>query len=104
MTEGGGFLLDSNVLLDIFVDDPTWAEWSGAAVAHAIRSGATFINPVIFGEVSVSFDDIRDVDAQLPGAIFRRAALPYSAAFLAAKAHVAYRRRGGVRLGTLPDF
>ena len=29
---------------------------------------------------------------------------PYPAGFLAAKAHLAYRRRGGTRIATLPDF
>ncbi|MEM8552766.1 MAG: hypothetical protein AAGF45_10335 [Pseudomonadota bacterium] len=33
-----------------------------------------------------------------------REALPYEAAFLAGKAFLAYRRRGGTRTTPLPDF
>jgi hypothetical protein len=30
-----GVLVDSNVLLDLFTDDPTWARWSEARLAEA---------------------------------------------------------------------
>jgi predicted nucleic acid-binding protein len=33
-----------------------------------------------------------------------RASLPWEAAFLAAKAFVRHRRRGGTKTGALPDF
>ena len=36
--------------------------------------------------------------------MFRREELPYEAAFLAGKAYVIYRRRGGARRSPLPDF
>ena len=35
---------------------------------------------------------------------FRRVALPYAAGFVAGRAFVEYRRRGGVRTSPLPDF
>ena len=28
MNDGAGYLIDSNVLLDIFTDDPRWSDWS----------------------------------------------------------------------------
>lgn len=36
--------------------------------------------------------------------VYRREALRWEAAFLAGKAHVDYRRRGGTRRSPLPDF
>jgi predicted nucleic acid-binding protein len=36
--------------------------------------------------------------------VFHREDLPWEAAFLAGKAFLAYRRRGGVRRTPLPDF
>lgn len=99
-----GFLLDTNVLLDVFTDDPTWAEWSGDALAHCIRTGPVHINPLVYAEASVGFQDISEMDERMPAHILRRAPLPYAAGFLAAKAHQAYRRRGGRRVATLPDF
>lgn len=50
------------------------------------------------------FTRVEDLDAALPAADFRRLALPWEAAFLAAKAFSAYRRKGGKRSSTLPDF
>ena len=30
-----GLIVDSNVILDIFLDDPKWADWSVTALANA---------------------------------------------------------------------
>ena len=40
----------------------------------------------------------------MPGDLFEREPIPYEAAFLAGKAYLAYRRRGGARRSPLPDF
>jgi predicted nucleic acid-binding protein len=40
----------------------------------------------------------------LPTDLFEREPIPYEAAFLSGKAHLAYRRRGGTRRSPLPDF
>jgi predicted nucleic acid-binding protein len=40
----------------------------------------------------------------MPVSLFRRDALPYEARFLAGRAFLAYRRRGGTRPTPLPDF
>lgn len=69
---------------------------------HPQRS--TSHQPIVYAEVSARFRDIEELDARMPIALFRRAPLPYAAGFLAAKAHLAYRRRGGTRTATLPDF
>jgi predicted nucleic acid-binding protein len=104
LTEPVGFLLDSNVLLDVITEDPAWAEWSATAIAQAIRSGPVFINPIVYAEVSVRFESIAELDDRMPTSTLRRAPLPFAAGFLAAKAHEAYRRRGGTRTRILPDF
>jgi predicted nucleic acid-binding protein len=99
-----GTLVDSNVLLDILTEDQTWLGWSLDALATAAESGPLFINPVIYAEVSVRFTRIEDVDAALPPQDYRRLDLPWAAAFLAGKAFLTYRRNGGTRTSTLPDF
>jgi predicted nucleic acid-binding protein len=97
-------LVDSNVILDVVTDDPTWGAWSTDRLARAADDGVVVINPLIYAEVSVGFDMIETLEAALPSDVFRREALPYEAAFLAAKAFVAYRRAGGTRRSPLPDF
>lgn len=99
-----GTLVDSNVLLDILTEDPSWSEWSTMALVRAAEDGPLYINPIVYAEVSVRFTRVEDLDDALPATDYRRVGLPWAAAFLAAKAFVAYRRRGGERASTLPDF
>ncbi len=97
-------LIDSNVLLDVATDDPEWSEWSGRTLARALDQGDVVINPLVYSEVSTGFERIEDLDDALPASMFRREALPFPAGFVAGKAFLAYRRRGGARSSPLPDF
>ena len=97
-------IVDSNVMLDVMTDDPVWGEPSRVAVASLSAHRQLIINAIIFAEVSISFDRIEDLEERLPGDVFRREELPDEAAFLAGKAFVAYRKRGGARRSPLPDF
>lgn len=97
-------LVDSNVLLDVATQDPTWGGWSEQALARAADRTMLVINPIVFAEVSVGFARVEEVEAALPPALFRREPLPYEAGFLAGKCFVAYRRRGGRHVQPLPDF
>jgi predicted nucleic acid-binding protein len=97
-------LVDSDVLLDVLTEDPVWFEWSSRALAELVEREVLAINPIIYAEVSISFDRIEDLETSLPEKDFRRAPLPWEAAFLAGKCFVEYRRRGGSRRSPLPDF
>jgi predicted nucleic acid-binding protein len=99
-----GVLVDSNVLLDIVTEDPTWFSWSADALAKAAESETLIINPIIYAEVSVGFARIEDLELALPPTFFRRDALPWEAGFLAGKCFQRYRRAGGMRRSPLPDF
>jgi predicted nucleic acid-binding protein len=99
-----GVLVDSSVLLDVATEDPHWFPWSSAALERAAERSVLVVNPLIWAEVSVGFDRIEELDAALPRAVYRRDPLPYEAGFLAGKAFLAYRRRGGARRTPLPDF
>jgi predicted nucleic acid-binding protein len=97
-------LVDSNVLLDVLTKDPKWADWSQSALAVARDVGQLVINPLIYAEVSTGFDTIERLDAALPSADLRREPLPFEAGFLAGKAFLSYRQRGGQRRSPLADF
>ena len=97
-------LVDSNVLLDVATDDPVWSAWSAEALEHAANQTPLIINPLIYAEVSVAFGRIEDLDTALPADLYHREPLPWEAAFLAGKAFLQYRRRGGARTLPLPDF
>lgn len=97
-------LIDSNVLLDLATKDPVWFEWSFSSLASVAEDFDLCINPLIYAEASIRFASPQEFDQTFPEAAFKREPLPYAAAFLAGKAHVAYRRRGGSRTSPLPDF
>jgi predicted nucleic acid-binding protein len=97
-------LVDSNVILDIVTEDKTWFQWSSETLARYAENHILIINPMIYAEVSMGFDRIEDVEIVLSPTFFRREPLPWEAAFLAGKCFLAYRRRGGKRSSTLPDF
>ncbi len=97
-------LVDSNVLLDVFSEDPVWFEWSSENLADQAEHSVLVLNPVIYAELSIRFPRIEELDEALPADRFTREHLPWEAAFLAGKAYLAYRRRGGERRSPLPDF
>lgn len=99
-----GTLVDANVLLDIFTEDQRWLEWSTGALADAAEAGPLYLNPIVYAEVSIRFSRVEDLEEALPPGEFRRAALPWAAAFLAGKAFLAYRRHRGSSPVPLPDF
>jgi predicted nucleic acid-binding protein len=99
-----GTLVDSNVILDVLTEDEHWFDWSASMVEHAAGAGPLYINPIVYAEVSLRFERIEEVDEALPAGFYRRAPLPWEAGFLAGKAHLAYRKKGGVRRSPMPDL
>jgi predicted nucleic acid-binding protein len=97
-------LVDSNVIIDVLSRDAAWRSWSEAALADAADHDEVAINPVIYAEIASGFATMKALDAALGVGEFRRLALPYEAGFVAGRAFVEYRRRGGARLSPLPDF
>ena len=96
-------IVDTDVLVDLAVRNSAWHGWSQGYVFLAFKRGAVVINPIIYAELSVGIEKIEDLDEFL-GADFRRDSLSWEAAFIAGKAFLAYRRRGGSKTAPLPDF
>jgi len=97
-------LVDTNILLDLVTDDPTWAEWSIRQLDAAAVNGSLVINSVIYAELSVRFERIEDLDEVLSEAGIMMEDIPRAALFLAGKVFRRYRAAGGSRTGVLPDF
>ncbi|MBE9013480.1 type II toxin-antitoxin system VapC family toxin, partial [Pseudanabaenaceae cyanobacterium LEGE 13415] len=97
-------LVDTNVLLDVFNEDPNWLERSSQQLTLCANQGFLAINPIIYAEVSINFEQPEDLEAALLVTDFRREPLPWDAAFLAGQSYLEYRRRGGNRRSPLPDF
>ena len=99
-----GTIVDSNVILDLLTEDPKWFAWSSSALEKCANQGSLYINPIIYAEVSIGFASIEEVEEALPPETFLRLQIPIEAAFLAGKAFMNYRKKGGFRTSTLPDF
>jgi predicted nucleic acid-binding protein len=97
-------LVDSNVLIDILANGSTWTAWSDEALIEALEDGAVFVNQVVYAEISIGFPTIEECDWALEVRGIERMPMPWPASFLAGRAYVEYRRRGGARRSPLPDF
>ena len=62
------------------------------------------INPVIYAELSLSFTTLEALDDVVQTLALAVREIPRPALFLAAKADLQYRRRGGSQGPVLPDF
>ncbi len=99
-----GTLVDTNVILDLFLDDPVWANWSETMLTQYSVDGALYINPIIYAELSIGFTRIEELEEAISRAGFEMLALPKEGLFLAGKVFLRYRQSGGTRSLPLPDF
>ncbi|WP_045216787.1 type II toxin-antitoxin system VapC family toxin [Desulfonatronovibrio magnus] len=99
-----GILVDSNIILDIFLDDPNWADWSESTLTRYGGQTNLYINSVIYSEVSIGFKKIEELESALNKGGFRMLEIPREALFLAGKAYLQYKKRKGSRKSPLPDF
>ena len=97
-------LVDTNVLVDLVEDDPDWADWSIGQLRAQSKLHLLMINCVIYAELSVAFSNIEALDRVLDGMQLKIVEIPKPALFLAGKAFLRYRRRGGVKNNVLGDF
>lgn len=99
-----GFLIDTNVILDIVTEDSRWFDWSSSQLSLCAETHTLCINPIIYAEVSISYKNIEELENALPPHLFKRLPIPWEAAFLAGKTFLRYRKSGGARTQPLPDF
>lgn len=99
-----GMLVDSNVILDILLDDPNWAEWSEKTLSQYGETYDLLINPIVYTELSIGFKRIEELEEAIAIADFQMMEIPKEALFLAGKAFLQYRRNKGTKSSPLPDF
>jgi predicted nucleic acid-binding protein len=97
-------LVDTNVLVDVLENDPDWADWSIAQLRAQAQLHRLHINPVIYAELSLTFSAFEALDEVLASLQIPVAEITRPALFLAGKAFVQYRRRGGSKSSVLADF
>ena len=99
-----GVLVDSNVILDVFLNDLKWADWSESKLEEYCEHSLLYINAIIYSEISIGFNLIEDLESAIIKAGFQFLEIPKEALFLAGKAYIKYKKRKGVKTTPLPDF
>jgi predicted nucleic acid-binding protein len=99
-----GVLVDSNVILDVFLNDLKWADWSEGKLEEYSDRTSLYINSIIYSEISTGFNFIEDLESAISKAGFQLLEIPKEALFLAGKAFIKYKRREGIKKTPLPDF
>ena len=99
-----GVLVDSNIVLDVFLNDPKWADWSESKLDEYDQSGILYINSIVYSEISIGFDRIEDLESAIARAGFQMLEIPKEALFLVGKAYLKYKKRKGTKRTPLPDF
>jgi predicted nucleic acid-binding protein len=94
-------LVDSNIILDLLTDNPVWCGPS-QKILESYSHYTLSINPIIYGELAAGFERIESLDRAIR--LFHRLPLSYPAAFLAEKAYLLYKKKGGTKIRPLPDF
>jgi predicted nucleic acid-binding protein len=96
--------VDTNILLDVFGADPTFAPASSEALRECLREGALVASEVVWAETATVFGDagrFRDAMFKLPAAF---SPMTEEAATKAAQAWRRYRAGGGRRDRIAADF
>ena len=99
-----GVLIDSCVILDLFTNDPNWADWSEQILEKFSQTNTLYINSIIYTEVSIGFNKIEELDLAIAQLGVKVIEMPREALFLTGKAFLKYRKNNGKKNSPLPDF
>ncbi len=99
-----GIFIDSCVLLDLFTDDPNWAEWSENVLEKYSQTNTLYINSIVYTEISIGFKKIEEVETAITELEIKVLEMPREALFLTGKVFLQYRKNHGTKTSPLPDF
>lgn len=98
-------LIDSNVLIDVLGPEALPGRpWSLRALKASAEAGSIVLSAIVWAELGGMGQAQGRLLQALEWLRPRREDFPFSAAYAAGLAHAEYRRRGGARERTLPDF
>ena len=99
-----GILIDSCILLDLFTNDPNWADWSESILDKYSQTNTLFINSIVYTEISIGFKKIEELEKAISELGIKVLEIPREALFLTGKAFLKYRKNKGTKKSPLPDF
>lgn len=101
---GAVILVDSNVIIDIFEDDSTWADWSADQIANAGKNGRAIINDIVVAEVAPSHGSLAQFFAKMELLAIGYQQICERSAFAAGLAFLDFRKRRDGAKSIIADF
>jgi predicted nucleic acid-binding protein len=96
--------VDTNVLLDVFADNPEFAERSANALRRAIAEGSLIACDVVWAETGAWFPDEQSTQSALSTLRVAYSPLDAASALAAGRSWQSYRKAGGSRERVIADF
>lgn len=96
--------VDTSVLLDIFLADPTFGVRSREALRACTREGRLITCVIVWAEIAAAFGAESSAHEALEGLGVEFSSIDATTALAAGRAFKDYRRRGGTRQRVVPDF
>jgi predicted nucleic acid-binding protein len=96
--------VDSNVLIDVFLDDKLFGRSSAQALRNCIEDGAVVISGIVFVETMPLFGSAEEFDKTLSALNITPVGISIKTFVNAASAWKEYRQHGGKRERMVADF
>lgn len=96
--------VDTNVILDVVMDDPAFADESQKLLGEAYNCGSLLICEIVYAELVPQFETREKLDSTLNLLNIRIVEGGADAAYLAGRKWAEYRAAGGSRERVLADF
>ena len=97
-------LIDTNVIIDAVRPELPGHAAAARVLAEQSAAGRLLVNEIVYSELAPQVASMTDLDELLDLIDVRIEGFTLMAAYRAGSAHAQYRRTGGVRERTLPDF
>lgn len=96
--------VDTNVLIDVFTADETFAEKSAAALEHCMQQGRIVVCEVVWAETCALFPNDKDFEQAMNKLGIELSPMGESCAQRAGGVWRQYRKSGGKRTRMIADF
>lgn len=96
--------VDTNVLIDVFGNDPDHGAASAEVLRHCLREGSLVACDVVWAEVRGVFDDDASFGSAMAVLGVRYSPILQDAAARAGISWRSYRKSGGTRIRVMADF
>jgi predicted nucleic acid-binding protein len=96
--------IDTNILIDVFSNDPAFGATSASALRNVIKSGALVVCEIVLAEIATVFEDQTILNQALDSLPISFSPMSAQSALYAAKIWRSYRNNGGTRKRVVTDF